>query len=183
MTFGKSRLRAFVSGCLTFLCLCSSCFALDSASLELGNGNKTQLVRLAAQWNWQRRWWKTNGTHIGGYWDVNMSKWHGTRFENRPGAVQNITAFGVTPVFRLQSDTGIGPYGEAGIGLRYLSERYDNNGRQLSTRFEFASHLGAGYTFPGHWEIGLRFQHFSNGGIRYPNSGVNFGVMRVGYRF
>jgi len=168
---------------LAFMSPHSSCHALDSFTLEAGGGNHTEVLRLAGQWNWERQWWKSNGTHIGGYWDVNVARWRSTRFENRPGAVQNITAFGITPVFRWQSDTGSGLYGEAGIGLRYLSDLYDNNGRQLSTNFEFSSQLGAGYAFPGHWDIGLLFQHFSNGGIRHPNSGVNFGVVRVRYRF
>jgi len=187
MMQGKLRKSASIAllpaAFLALMCLHSSCHALDSVSLEAGGGNHTQLLRLAGQWNWKRQWWQSNGTHIGGYWDMNVARWHGTRFENRPDATQDITALGITPVFRWQSDTGTGLYGEAGIGLRYLSKLYDNNGRQLSTNFEFASQLGAGYVFPGHWDIGLLFQHFSNGGIRHPNSGVNFGVVRLRYRF
>jgi hypothetical protein len=32
-------------------------------------------------------------------------------------------------------------------------------------------------------DVGLKLQHFSNGGIKKPNSGANFAVLRVAYPF
>jgi lipid A 3-O-deacylase len=162
---------------------CSASHAVDTVSLELGTGNKTDVVRLGLQWEWDRQWRKRNGTHIGGYWDLNLAQWRGTRFQNQPGNVQRFMAVGVTPVFRWQNNDLRGLYGEAGVGLRHLFELYDNNGRQLSTNFQFASHLGAGYVFRNDVDLGLRIQHFSNGSIKKPNGGVNFIVVRVAYRF
>jgi len=157
-------------------------YAADSASVEFGTGNKTQMARLGLQWNWENQWWKSNGTHIGGYWDLSLAQWRGTRFQNSDNT-QNITSIGITPVFRFQSDTLKGFYGEAGIGAHYLSDLYNNNGRQLSTRFEFGDHLGIGYVFQNKADLGLKIQHFSNGGIKHPNNGVNFAVIRLGYPF
>lgn len=97
--------------------------------------------------------------------------------------IQRFMAIGITPVFRLQNDDLTGLYGEAGVGLRHLFELYDNNGHRLSTNFQFASHLGAGYVFRNNVDVGLRIQHFSNGSIKKPNGGVNFIVARVAYRF
>jgi lipid A 3-O-deacylase len=70
-----------------------------------------------------------------------------------------------------------------GIGMHYLPSTYDNNGRQLSDDFQFGSHLGVSYVFGNRVDIGLRIQHISNGGIKEPNDGVNFAVIRAGYRF
>jgi lipid A 3-O-deacylase len=157
--------------------------AVDSVSFEFGTGNRTRLARVGLQWAWEKQWLKSNGNHIGGYWDLTLGYWHGTRFQNQPGETQDILAIGFAPVFRLQRDDLKGAYGEAGIGVRYLSKLYDNNDRQLSTKLEFGSHLGAGYVFRNGLDVGLKIQHFSNGSIKKPNDGVNFAIVRVSYWF
>ncbi|OGB22045.1 MAG: hypothetical protein A3I66_19290 [Burkholderiales bacterium RIFCSPLOWO2_02_FULL_57_36] len=163
--------------------LCSTSHAIDSASLEFGTGNRTDVTRVGLQWSWDRQWRKRNGTHIGAYWDLSLAEWRGNRFQNQPGNTQRFMAIGITPVFHLQNDDLTGLYSEAGVGLQHLFETYDNNGRRLSTNFQFASHLGIGYVFRNKLDLGMRIQHFSNGGIKKPNGGVNFIVVRAGYRF
>lgn len=159
----------------------SSSYALDSVSIELGAGDHTKMMRIGTQWQWNKRWWQSNGTHIGGYWDLTLARWHGDRFKLVPGATQNLTAIGITPVFRFQSDSLKGFYGEAGIGAHLLSELYDNNGHQLSTAFQFGDHLGIGYVFQNKLDLGLKILHFSNGSIKKPNDGVNFMAIRLSY--
>ena len=162
---------------------CSSAYAADSVSLELGKGNGTRLTRIGVQWTWDRVWRKRNNTHIGAYWDVNLAQLRSDRFQNQASRMQRLTALGVTPVFRLQNENLTGLYGEAGVGLALLSDLYDNNGHRLSTSFQFASQLGIGYVFRNGVDLGLKIQHFSNGSIKKPNNGVNFVVARVSYRF
>lgn len=162
---------------------CSHSAAVDSISFETGSGSNTKIVRLSAQWKWERQWWRSNGTHIGGYWDLSLDRWREDSFQNVPGNSQNITVIGITPIFRFQNDSMRGFYAEAGIGAHFLSALYDNSGKQLSTRFQFGDHIGVGYMFPNNLDISLKFQHFSNGGIKQPNNGVNFSVLRVGYAF
>lgn len=157
--------------------------AVDSISLEIGTGNHTRVARVGMQWKFERRWWQSNGTHIGGYWDLTAAHWRGDRFQDIPGREQHLNAFGITPVFRLQSDSRRGWYAEAGIGVHYLSEKYDNDGHQLSTLFQFGDHLGTGYVFRNGLDLGFRFQHFSNGSIKSPNDGVNFAVIRISYPY
>jgi lipid A 3-O-deacylase len=157
--------------------------AADAMSFEVGNGNETKMVRVGAQWRWESQWWKSNGTHIGGYWDLTFSQWRGDQFQNVPGNTQNIAVIGITPVFRLQNNSVKGLYTEAGIGANLLSELYDNNGRKLSTAFQFGDHLGIGYIFQNNLDLGLKIQHFSNCGIKHPNQGINFTLVRVSYLF
>jgi len=164
------------------LALHCNVYAVDSASIEFATGNKTQVARVGMQWKWESRWWQSNDTHLGGYWDLTLAQWRGTRFQNSDQS-QNITSIGITPVFRLQSDTLKGFYAEGSIGIHYLSDLYNNNGRQLSTRVEFGDALGIGYVFQNNVDLGLKIQHFSNGGIKEPNSGVNFAVIRFAYPF
>lgn len=152
-------------------------YAVDSASLEFATGNKTQMVRIGTQWDWNNAWWQSNNMHIGGYWDLTLAQWRGTRYQGRSDATQNITDIGITPVFRLQQDSKTGLYAEAGVGAHLLSHAYNNNNRSLSTAFQFGSQLGVGYIFSNKLDIGLKVQHFSNAGIKHPNNGVNFAVL------
>lgn len=160
-----------------------SSYAVDSWSLDFGTGNFTQMIRIGAQWDWRQKWFENESSFLGGYWDLTAAGWHATRYFNIPGNIQNLVDLGITPVFRLQRHGGIGPYVDAAIGAHLLSDRYDANGRNLSTRFEFGDSLGIGYRFPSGWDVGLKIQHFSNGGIEEPNSGVNFIVVRGSRRF
>lgn len=156
---------------------------VDSAAFEVGTGSKVQMVRFSAQSDWSQRWFASNGTHLSGYWDTNLAQWRGNAYQNKPGQKQNITVIGVTPVFRFENDDKKGWYGEGGIGVSLLSKLYDNDDNRLSTHFQFADHIGAGYVFDNHWEVGMKIQHYSNGGYKKPNSGVNWLVAKASYHF
>ncbi len=152
-------------------------------SMEFGGGNRTQLVRVGLQWEWEQQWWQSNGTHIGGYWDLTLSHWRAQRYRGIHGNNQNIAVLGLTPTFRFQNDSLKGFYVEGGIGAHLLSKLYDNNNRRLSTAFQFTDHLGLGYVFQNNMDIGIKVQHISNASIKSPNDGVDFAVIRLGVRF
>jgi lipid A 3-O-deacylase len=155
----------------------------DSVSLEIGSGRKVQMARVAAQSRWDKRWFQSNGTHVGGHWDLSLSQWRGSAYQNVQGQDIHIVDIGLTPVFRLQADDLKGWYAEGAIGVHLLSKLYDNNSDYLSTRFQFGDHIGGGYVFNNGWEAALLIQHFSNGGIKRPNSGVNYLVFKVARAF
>lgn len=158
-------------------------YALDSTSLEFASGDKVQMLRLGAQWDWKNTaWWQSNGTHIGGYWDLSVAQWRQQRYNNTDTS-KNFTNIGFTPVFRFQRDDKKGFYGEAGVGVNLFSSLYNNNGKKLSTAFQFGDHIGTGYVFANGVDVGLKLQHFSNGGIKQPNGGVNFAVVKAAYHF
>ena len=161
----------------------SSLPGIDAVSLEFATGNKTQMLRLGAQSDWDVKWFASNGKHLSGYWDISLAQWRSNQYQNIPGATQNLVDIGFTPVFRWQNDNKRGLYFEGGIGVHRLSKLYDNDGRRLSTLFQFGDHIGAGYVFDNQWEIGAKIQHFSNGGYKKPNSGVNFIEIKAAYHF
>ena len=155
--------------------------AVSSASVEFGaSEKKTKLVRFGVQSNWDKRWLQSNGTHLGGYWDLTLSKWYS---DGNAGGTQNVTDIGITPVFRFQRDNKKGGYLEGGIGLHRLSDIYYNGNIKLSTRFQFGDHLGVGYVFDNMGELAVKIQHFSNGGYKKPNGGINFLVLKASYPF
>jgi hypothetical protein len=159
-----------------------SAHAVDGASLEVGTGNKTQFLRGSLQWNFQRPLYESEHLALRGYWDLSLAEWRGNQYDNRPGEHQNITEVGLTPMFRIQRPGGK-LYGEIGVGLHFLSHLYNNNNRKFSTSAEFGSKLGIGYSVTPQTDIGLSVQHYSNGGIKHPNSGVNFVSIKASYHF
>ncbi len=172
--------KSLVAGCaLATLPLIG--YAVDAVAIDASAGERAQQVRVGVQWNWEKRWFQSNGSHIGGYWDLSLAQWRGTQYQGVSGQHQSLTSIGITPVFRWQNDSKKGDYAEAGIGAHYLSKLYNNSSNQLSTRYQFGSLLGIGHVFDNKLDLGLRVQHFSNGGIKSPNSGVNFIGLHASY--
>jgi lipid A 3-O-deacylase len=172
-----------VAACALLFAFCAPTHAVDEWSLETGYGNKTALVRLGASWDWERRWLSAGEYHLGGYWQGTLAHWRAKRYGNAQADQEDLIAVGITPVLRYQRHDERGWYAELGIGLHLLSDDYNNNGRELSTHFQFGDHIGVGYVFSRGMEIGLSYQHFSNGSIKQPNDGVNFVIVRLAYPF
>jgi lipid A 3-O-deacylase len=160
----------------------SRAMAADGLAVEAGGGDGTDMGRIAVQWDWNKRWFQGSEWHLGGYWDLGLGYWR--RDDVLPGQNDDIAEIGFTPVFRFQRNGLTGPYFEGGIGAHLLS-RTSIGDKRLSTRFQFGDHLGLGYRFgaKGAWDLGYRFQHLSNGGIKKPNDGVNFHQVRLQYWF
>ena len=156
---------------------------IDAAYGEFASGTRTQMVRTGVVSDWSARWFQSNGTHLSGYWDASIGAWRANHHKNIAGQTQNIFDIGFAPVFRFERDDKKGFYVEGGIGVHHLSKLYDNDGYRLSTYFQFGDHIGLGYVFDNKWELGAKFQHFSNGGYEKPNSGVNFVDLKASYRF
>ncbi len=160
-----------------------SSFAPDSVSFEVGAGEHVQLARVGFQWDWNKDWFRTeSGYHLNGYWDLNLGWWHGDRHRDK-NEDQDLGVIGLTPVFRWENASKKGFYVEGGIGASFFSEVYNNNDNKMSTSFQFADHIGVGYVFNNNFDLGLRLQHYSNAGIKKPNDGENFVVLRGAYRF
>jgi hypothetical protein len=66
-----------------------------------------------------------------------------------------------------------------------LSATSLNSQRQFGSSFQFGDHVGAGVRFgeKGQYDLGYRYQHFSNAGIKGPNQGINYNELRLQYHF
>jgi len=163
-------------------------FAVDGMSFEYGKSNSSnsdvKLYRAGVQWDWKKKWLDTGNWHVGGYWDLSLGYW-----DNNSAAKTNssIADIGLTPVFRFQQSkyAGFSPYVEAGIGLHLLSATSVSPERRFGSSFQFGEHLGFGMRFgdKGRYDIGYRYQHLSNAGIKDPNQGINFHQLRLQYLF
>jgi hypothetical protein len=169
---------------LILLVFPSAAFAVDGVSIEAGNGNATDMMRVGAQWDWHKKWFDNGSWHLGGYWDASIGRWRGYA---AIGNNQKITDFGITPVFRYERDSifGISPYVEGAVGFHLITTTFINADRKFGSSFEFGDHVGAGIRFGStrQFDLGYRFQHLSNGGIKKPNQGINFNQIRFEYHF
>lgn len=141
--------------------------ALDGVFGEFGPGDRgASIIRAGVLWNHELRW-LPSGVRL--YWELSIAQW-----DTQPGSVNEIA---LTPVFRY-SRARRGPYVEAGVGAHILSTTLVHLEAPFSTHFQFGDHLGAGYRF-AKYDLGVRLQHLSNAGIRNPNPGINFLLIRV----
>ncbi len=123
-----------------------------------------------------------------GDWDFSiLGKLHAAWLHNSEGEdPRSLGAFGITPVIRFGKTGGaLRPYVEAGVGFRVLTGTQLNDHYDISTAFQFADMIGAGFAFGprGQYQLGYRFQHVSNASIKRPNPGINFHQVYVGYMF
>lgn len=180
------RMRGYLLAAM--LLVPASAHAVDGISLELGSSDSTNasvdMGRVGLQWNWSKRWALGSNWHIGGYWDVTFGHWSN---DSPQRTNSSVTDFGITPVFRLQQTnaSGASPYLEAAVGFHLLSDTSVSQQRKFSTMFQFGDHVGVGLRF-GHkqaFDLGYRYQHLSNAGIKKPNQGINFHQVRLQYSF
>lgn len=180
LTRPLAALTAAASLCAPFP---ATAIDLHGASIEAAKGRESKMLRVGLQRDIERSWFRSDSHHLGAYWDLTLAGWRGKAYKDQPGQRQTLWDIGLTPVLRYQRNDKLGWYGEAGIGVHYLSDLYDNGGDSLSTRFQFGDHLGVGYVFHNGVEVAAKFQHFSNGGMKDPNVGANFVVLKAGFRF
>jgi hypothetical protein len=178
------RRTASLSIAALALCAAGPSFALGGPDGFFVQGGAWTRVHSATagltwDWGWQRQY--RFGT-LTGYTELALGRWqtHGTT-SNR-----GFTQLGVTPVFRLYpGGVAAGWFAEMAIGANFISPVYHNSTRHFSTSFNFGDQLAVGRRFGAQasHELALRFQHFSNGGIKHPNPGENFVQVRYVHRF
>ena len=166
------------------LFLSGSVYAVDGVSFELGNGYATDIARVCAIWNWDRQWFEEGDWLVAGFWEASVGTWRG---KSSIGNNQEIIDLGITPVFRFQqkNPSGFSPYVEGAIGYHMISPAFVYANRKFGSAFQFGDHVGFGVRFGAYQEfdLGYRFQHLSNCGIKKPNQGINFNQVRFAYHF
>jgi len=163
--------------------LSTQVLAVDGISLEAGNGDYTNMARAGALWNWDQSWFGENSDwHVTGFWEASAGQWRG---RSSVGNNQTITDLGLTPVFRYQQKTvsGFAPYLEAAVGVHLIAPTFIYDNRKFGSSFQFGDHVGFGVRLGEQFDLGYRYQHLSNGGIKPPNQGINLHQIHGIYRF
>jgi lipid A 3-O-deacylase len=176
-----------IKNILWFLCallFSGNAFSVDGVFVEGGNGKQTDAARAGATFKIERQWFTEGDWHVVGHWEASVGTWRG---HSGVGSNKTVTDLGVTPVFRLQekSPGSVAPYVEGAVGFHLISPTTVYADRRLGSAFQFGDHIGFGVLFGEHkqFELGYRFQHISNGGIKQPNQGLNLNLLRFVYHF
>lgn len=107
--------------------------------------------------------------------ELGVSYWDSRRED--PTSMWQLSAI---PILRWWPGESV--YLEAGVGPTIMS-RSEFAGRELGTRFQFGSYLGAGFTIQDRHRIGIRYSHYSNASIKKPNMGLDIFQLTYTYRF
>ncbi|HSC84792.1 MAG TPA: acyloxyacyl hydrolase [Pseudomonas sp.] len=138
--------------------------AVDFSVAAGQSGESTTVLRLGAQWDWDKSWMQSDVGRLTGYWDAGYTYWVGD-----DTASNNSISFSPVFVYEFAGST-VKPYIEGGIGVALFSST-ELEGNDLGSSFQFEDRLGAGLRFSGQ-EVGIRAVHYSNAGIEQPNDGV-----------
>lgn len=144
------------------------------------HGSDTRMGSIGLRLPVQRTFWDGRITAA---WDLYLSDW---RADAVPGARSRFSQIGLVPMFRYRFDAGQSPwFVEGGVGISYLSESYQTANKSFSTQWNFSDHLGLGRSFGAdrRQELGLYVKHVSNAGLRSPNPGETFVLLRYAYSF
>jgi len=186
----KWSIRSLLAALLVLLAPMSA-HAVDGFAIEGGYTDEDNPNRDAWRgggalvWDWGVKWLPFHDWYLGGQWELSASYWdarHGGKSGNT-----SLVDFGITPVFRIQTDDswlGMRPFLEGAIGAHLFSETALGSAG-FGINYSFGDSLGGGIRFGdrGQYEINYRYQHLSNAGLGNPNNGINFQLVRFGYRW
>jgi lipid A 3-O-deacylase len=149
---------------------CSAAHAIDALGVETGIGDdRTGMLRLSVIDRWRKH--QTDRAEVwrlAGYWEFSGALWD--------NAEESTADVGITPVFRVERKA---LYIEGAVGVHFVQARISAH-RSFSTALQFGTHVGAGLHL-GKYDLGVRIQHLSNGGVAHPNPGINFALVHLHY--
>lgn len=150
--------------------------------VALGAGDAASIARLEARWNLKNDLWATSSQSV----RVRLGLEASVGGWNPHGGNSSVMGdIGFTPIFRIQGSGRSGAFAEIGAGMHLLSRTHISDSKVFSTAFQFGDRIAAGYRFgdPFDSELAVRFQHYSNAGIKEPNPGINFYMLQYSGRF
>lgn len=154
----------------------------DKVFVQLGAAEDAQMAVVGVTWDVPalRGFAWGNGS---GYVEASVGRWLSDVSDGSRSSAW-VTQLGITPVLRWHPFESSRWFTEAGIGINVLAPIYRSNDKRFSTAFNFGDHVGIGLQFGEgrRHELALRFQHFSNAGIKDPNPGENFLQLRYSAR-
>ena len=157
---------------------------IDGIDTVIGTGEQTDNFRFGLRWDLRTLSLGKGKWALTASLSPNYSVFSG---QAQDGNRVEVKDFGLTPVLTLiprKDPRGpFDPFFEIGIGAHYLSEKQVGP-KTFSTHFQFGDHIGLGLRFKGllDYKLAYSFQHLSNGGIDSPNPGINFHLLRLGFR-
>jgi hypothetical protein len=157
-------------------------FRPDAISVQAGPGrDSVAMAGVGLAWDWDFH--RVRRAELTARTEFMVNTW---RYDRPGGGHMTLTQFVLLPTLRMQLDRGRSPWFlEIGVGASWTDRLFIPPNKQFSTQWNFYDVLGGGYKFGDRREreVGLRWNHVSNGGIRNPNPGQDFLQLRYVQRF
>jgi len=156
----------------------------DAVSLLAGAGSHgTRMAGAGLVWDWDFERMRKKA-ELTAHTELLLNQW---RADAIGGGHDSFTQLVLLPSLRMRLARGASPwYLELGIGASWMDRLFVTPDKQFSTRWNFYDMMGVGHTLggpDGRHEIGLRWVHVSNGGLKKPNPGQDFLQLRYVARF
>lgn len=156
----------------------------DGISIAVGPGrDHARMAGVGVVWDWDFERMRRKA-ELTAHTELLVNRWRADAFG---GGHLDLTQYVVLPSLRMRLARGASPWFiEFGIGASWLDKTYATPDRTFGSRWNFYDMLGAGYSIggvDGSHEVGLRWTHTSNLGIRDPNPGQDFIQLRYMLRF
>jgi lipid A 3-O-deacylase len=159
-------------------------FRPDGIALQAGVGEHgSHMAGVGLVWNWDFERLRRKA-ELTAHTELMVNRW---RADAIGGGHLDLTQYVLLPTLRIRPSRGTSPFFfEFGIGASWMSRQFATPDKTFGTRWNFYDVLGLGYSIGGaqsKHEVGLRWNHTSNGGVRDPNPGHDFIQLRYVMKF
>jgi lipid A 3-O-deacylase len=177
----KKNIRLLAAAVLVAASLPSHAFDLrpDGISVQAGPGTHgSRIAGIGVVWDWDFERMRRKA-ELTAHTELLVNHWDARELG---GTRQSITQWVVLPSLRMRLARGASPWFiELGIGASWMDRLFVTPEKSFSTQWNFFDMMGVGHTLggpDGGHEIGLRWVHVSNAGIKRPNPGQDFIQLR-----
>ena len=155
----------------------------DGATLRVGVGQHgASMAGAGIVWDWDFQRMRRKA-ELTAHTEFMVNHW---RYDTVGGGSAQLTQLVLLPSLRMRLARGASPWFiELGIGASWTDQLLERPPERFSTQWNFYDMLGVGYSFGEEHdhELGLRWVHVSNAGLRKPNPGQDVVQLRYVRRF
>lgn len=156
--------------------------AVDGYIVEFGGSNSIQALRVGMIRQWTEQWFPEGHWHMTGYWEGTLAYLNSDDNQGKSTADA-----GVAPVFRFRPNAqgGPQPYWDVALGLHLLGTHKLDAKHDLGSSLLLSPLVGVGITFgeKSQYDLGYRFQHLTNFGMKDPDDGLSLHQVRLTYLY
>jgi lipid A 3-O-deacylase len=157
-------------------------FRPDAVSLNgAAGGSGTAMAGVGVVWDWDFR--LQRHAELTAQTELMVNHLRADAFG---GGNQGFTQVVLLPTLRMRLDRGQSPWFiDLGVGVSWMDKLFVTPDKTFSTQWNFYDTLGVGYSLDAQrrHELGLRYVHVSNAGIKKPNPGLDLLQLRYALKF
>ena len=165
-----------------FLCIHTLSIAQEKkevSEISFGYGSSSEhmdIYRISVKKDLNKYFFERRYKYLPNYYETSLSYWKG----HSGGSIKSVS---FTPMYRYDFERYYEsiPFIEAGVGVAYISDM-TLEGEHFGTHFQFENSIGFGFKF-SEFDVAYRYVHYSNAGLDENNSGADFSIISISFKF